>query len=112
MVFWRVLFRITLYYIVISVSSPAPAASGVFYFTSALAGAAALLKEIEMLYLNNVQMKKDKFRKNGVLAFLGHMPLFPEKRCPRLKPGDVRNIEITRLSKSKRSGFFVVAGGK
>jgi hypothetical protein len=57
-------------------------------------------------------MKKDKFRKNSVLAFMGHMPLFPEKRCPRLKPGDVRNIEITRLSKSKRSGFFVVAGGK
>jgi hypothetical protein len=112
MVFWRVLFRITLYYIVISVSSPAPAASGVFYFTSALAGAAAWLKEKIMLYISSVQMKKDKFRKNSVLAFMGHMPLFPEKRCPRLKPGDVRNIEITRLSKSKRSGFFVVAGGK
>jgi hypothetical protein len=64
-----------------------------------------------MLYLNKVQMKKDKFRPNGVLAFMGHMPLFPEKRCPRLKPGDVRNIEITRLSKSKRSGYFVLAGG-
>jgi hypothetical protein len=102
---------ITLYYSVISLSSP-PAVSGVFYFNSALASTAAWLREIKMLYLNHVRMKKDKFRRNGVLAFLGHMPLFPEKRCPRLKPGDVRNIEITRLSKSKRSGFFVLAGGK
>ena len=65
-----------------------------------------------MLYLIHVRMKKDKFRRNGVLAFLGHMPLFPENSCPRLKPGEVRNIEITRLSKSKNSGYFVLAGGK
>jgi hypothetical protein len=64
-----------------------------------------------MLYLNNVRIKKDKFRRNDVLALIGHMPLFPEKNYPQLKPGDVRNIEITRLSKSKRSGFFVLAGG-
>ncbi len=76
---------ITLYYIVISVSSPAPAASGVFYFTSALAGVAAWLKETEMLYLNNVQMKEDKCRKNSVLAFMGHLPLFPEKTLPPVK---------------------------
>jgi hypothetical protein len=57
-------------------------------------------------------MKKDKFRQNSVLAFIGHMPLFPEKSCSQLKPGDVRNIEITRLSKSKKSGFFVLAASK
>jgi hypothetical protein len=57
-------------------------------------------------------MKKDKFRRNGVLAFIGHLPLFPEKNYPQLKPGDVINIEVTRLSKSKKSGFFVLAAGK
>jgi hypothetical protein len=57
-------------------------------------------------------MKKDKFRRNSVSGLHRPYAALPGKNYPQLKPGDVRNIEITRLSKSKKSGFFVLAGGK
>jgi hypothetical protein len=57
-------------------------------------------------------MKKDKFRRNSVSGLHRPYAALPGKNYPQLKPGDIRNIEITRLSKSKKSGFFVLAAGK
>jgi hypothetical protein len=61
------------------------------------------------LAINNIQLKKNKYGR-GVVAFLAHWLLLPDRKVeqPPLKPGNVVDIRIVGMSKSRKSLFFQV----